>query len=78
MDEVVELDVEEVGDRESADEVIEGVNDALAQFAEVLHQAHAWQLGAISDCLACAIDRICWVEFSHAVRPRGCAISAES
>ena len=64
---VVEPDVEDVGDDEAADEVVDGVDEPLAELGEMLHQAHAGEFGAVGYGFACLVDR---VEISHAGWPR--------
>ena len=45
----VEPLVEEVGHEEADGEIDGGVDDALAQLLQMLHQAHAGQVGALRD-----------------------------
>ena len=70
---VVETHVKDVGDDEADEEVGDGVDEALAELGEMLHQAHAGEFGAFGYGLACPVDR---VEISHAEWPRLVAASA--
>jgi hypothetical protein len=66
-DVAVEFDVEGVGDGEADEEITDGVDEALAELGEMLHEAHAGELGAIRDGGSDAVDG---VEISHGGRPR--------
>ena len=57
--------MEDVGDGEADEQIDDGVDEALAELFEVLHQAHAGEFGAVGDGGAGAID-----EISHGEWPR--------
>jgi len=65
LDEAVEPLVKGVGDGEPDEQIDGGVDEALAKLGEVLHQAHAWEFGAVGDGGAYAVD-----EISHGEWPR--------
>jgi hypothetical protein len=63
LHEAVELVAEDPADDEAAEEIREGVDEALAQLFEMLHQAHAGEFGAVADGLAGPVED---VDISHA------------
>src|ERR1700746_787187 len=64
---VVEADVEDICNDEAGDEVVDGVDEPLAELGEMLHQAHAGKLGPFRYGFACLVNR---VEIRHAEWPR--------
>ncbi len=48
--------VEVIGHEEADSKINGGVDDALAQLLQMLHQAHAGQVGALGDCFPCLAD----------------------
>ena len=56
LDKAVEALVEGVRDDEADGEIDGRVHDALAQLFEMLHEAHAGQLGALGDGLTGFLD----------------------
>ena len=65
LDDAVEPDVKGVGDAEADEEIDGGVDEALAELGEMLHEAHAGEFGAVGDGCANAVDQI-----SHGGWPR--------
>ena len=59
LNEAVKRSWKNVADEESDGEIDGGVDDALAQLLEVLHEAHAGELGALGDGFARFFDGVC-------------------
>ena len=70
LNDAVEPHVEGVGDAEADQEIDGGVDEALAELVEMLHEAHAGEFGAVGDGCAGAVDQI-----SHGGWPRWLVIS---
>ncbi len=49
LNDAVELDVEGVGHAEADEQIEGGVDEALAELGEMLHEAHAGEFGAVGD-----------------------------
>ena len=64
---VVEANVEDVGDGEAAEEVVDRMDEPFAELGEMLHQAHAGKFGAFRYRFACLVNR---VEIRHVEWPR--------
>src|SRR5208337_1728499 len=67
LDEAVKPLAEIKGDEKPDGEIDGGVNDALAELVEMLHEAHAGQFGALGDRLAGFFDS--FLRINHGGRP---------
>src|SRR5208283_4706420 len=67
LNEAVETFMEHVGDEKADGKKNCGVNNALAELFEVLHEAHARKFRALRDGLLCLLDCVAWI--NHGGRP---------